>query len=236
LLIFKSISIGGSAFYQVQKGMFNDDQDEHFSTLREQMVTAQLEERGIEDALVLKAMRHVPRHLYVPKKIRNQAYHDKALPLGPQETISQPYVVALMLEALELKPSDHVLEIGTGSGYQTALLAEIVTNVYSIDINKELVDKARDFLGKAGYENAEFRASDGERGWPDKAPFDAIIVSAACSTIPRDLVKQLALNGRMVLPLGEETQFLVVLEKKEDGLDSRELGPVRFVRMQKTRV
>jgi len=216
--------------------MFNDDREDQFAALREEMVSTQLKERGIEDELVLKAMRQVPRHFFVPKKIRDKAYHDKALPLGPQETISQPYVVALMLEALNLRASDRVLEIGTGSGYQTAVLSVMVSSVYSIDINKNLVEKAQTLLAEGDYQNVKVQASDGDKGWQEEAPFDAIIVSAACSTIPRSLVEQLAKGGRMILPLGEETQYLVVLEKTEEGLQSREIGPVRFVRMQKNKV
>jgi len=216
--------------------MFNDDREDRFTALREEMVSTQLKERGIEDELVLNAMRQVPRHYFVPKKIRDKAYHDKALPLGPQETISQPYVVALMLEALNLRASDRVLEIGTGSGYQTAVLSVMVSNVYSIDINKNLLEKAQTLLAEGNYQNVKVQSSDGDKGWQEEAPFDAIIVSAACSTIPRSLVEQLAKGGRMILPLGEETQYLVVLEKTEEGLQSREIGPVRFVRMQKNKV
>lgn len=201
----------------------------NFAQQREEMVQQQLQGRGISDEAVLEAMRRVPRHLFVPEHLRTEAYADKALPLGPEQTISQPYIVALMLESARLTAEDHVLEIGTGSGYQTALIAEIVEAVYTIELDPGLLAETEHALKGLGYDNVYMRAGNGWKGWPEVAPFDAIIVAAAASEIPRDLVKQLAPGGRMVLPLGEEEQQLVFLEKTADGLISQDLGAVRFV-------
>ncbi len=189
----------------------------------------QLLERGISDEAVLDAMRKVPRHFFVPEHLWKDAYVDGALPIGPDQSISQPYIVALMLETLRLTPLDHVLEVGTGSGYQTALLAEICAGVYSIELDPALSAKAEQRLKGLGYENIYLRSSNGWLGWGECAPFDVIIVSAAAREIPRDLVKQMKEGGRMVLPVGEESQCLVYLEKTKDGLVSQELGSVRFV-------
>lgn len=193
------------------------------------MVQKQLLERGISDEAVLDAMRKVPRHFFVPEHLWKDAYADCALPLGPEQSISQPYIVALMLETLRLTPIDHVLEVGTGSGYQTALLAEICAGVYSIELDPALSTRAEQRLKGLGYENVYLRAGNGWLGWSECAPFDVIIVSAAAREIPRDLVKQMKEGGRMVLPVGEESQCLVYLEKTKDGLVSQELGSVRFV-------
>lgn len=204
----------------------------NFAQQREEMIKTQLLGRGISDEAVIEAMRKVPRHLFVPEHLRGEAYTDKPLPLGPDQTISQPYIVALMLESARLTPGDHVLEIGTGSGYQSALIAEISKAVYSIELDPTLLAQTERRLKGLGYDNVYCRSGNGWNGWPEVAPFDAIIVAAAASQIPRDLVKQLAPGGRMILPLGESEQQLVFLEKTETGLISQDLGDVRFVTLK----
>ena len=204
---------------------------EDYKSAREQMVRAQIEARGIRDARVLAAMRKVPRHLFVPPEEQVEAYVDYPLAIGHGQTISQPYVVAFMTEALELKPRDRVLEIGTGSGYQAAILAELVSKVYSIEIVEPLAKEAEARLRRMGYSNVQVRAGDGYRGWPDAAPFDAIIVTAAPDHIPQPLVDQLREGGRMVLPLGLWDQELVRLRRTREGILRESLLPVRFVPM-----
>lgn len=207
--------------------------EDRFAQLRADMVAKQLVARGIKDERVLAAMRRVPRHLFVPEAMREKAYEDRPLPLGPGQTISQPYIVALMLEALELSPKARVLEIGTGSGYEAAILCELVEEVYSIEIDPELADQTRVLLQRLGYDSVRVKAGDGHTGWKEEAPFDAVIMSAASEKIPRDLVRQTKEGGRMILPLGdEEKQYLVMLQKTEEGLVSKELGAVRFVEMK----
>lgn len=202
------------------------------AALREKMVQEQIADRGITDPAILRAMRKVPRHFFVPASEVNQAYNDRAINIGPDQSISQPYVVALMLSELELKSNDRVLDVGTGSGYQTALLAEIVDKVFSVDIDPGLVEKAAQRIKDLGYKNVQLLCANGFDGWKEHAPFDAIVVSACPENIPRELVKQLRMHGRMILPLGEEDQVLVFLQKTESGLFSRELGGVRFVQMK----
>jgi protein-L-isoaspartate(D-aspartate) O-methyltransferase len=205
------------------------DHIKNFAQQREEMVTNQLLGRGISDEAVLEAMRKVPRHLFVPEHLRSEAYADKSIPLGPDQNICQPYIVALMLESARLTPADHVLEIGTESGYQTALIAEISKAVYTIELDPTLLATTERRLKGLGYDNVYARSGNGWNGWPEVAPFDAIIVAAATEQIPRDLVKQLAPGGRMVLPVGETEQTLVFLEKTPTGLISQELGAVRFL-------
>jgi protein-L-isoaspartate(D-aspartate) O-methyltransferase len=204
---------------------------DEYKAAREQMVRAQIEDRGVRDARVLAAMRKVPRHLFVPPEEQGEAYNDYPLAIGHGQTISQPYIVAYMTEALELKPRDRVLEIGTGSGYQAAVLAELVTEVYSIEIVEALAKEAVARLHHLGYSNVQVRAGDGYRGWPEAAPFDAIIVTAAPEHIPQPLVEQLREGGRMVLPLGSWEQDLVRLRRTRAGLQREYLLPVRFVPM-----
>ena len=208
------------------------DETDLWRPQRERMVTEQIAGRGIRDPFVLEAMRKVPRHVFVPPAFQENAYEDRPLPLGPEQTISQPYIVALMLEELHLKPNDRVLEIGTGSGYQSAVLAEIVSSVYSLEIDELLSQNARETLRAVGYFNVLVKCSDGYSGWPQKAPFDAIILSACSQTIPRELVRQLKPGGRMLLPFGEDQQVLLVLDKTREGIVSHELGGVKFVRMK----
>ncbi len=198
---------------------------------RLRMVDTQIRNRGVKDARVLKAMEDVPRHLFVPKGAVNQAYEDHPLFIGHGQTISQPYIVALMSEVLELTPDDRVLEIGTGSGYQAAVLSVLVKQVYSIEIIPELGESARERLAELGYDNVEILVGDGYRGWPEKAPFDAILVTAAPETVPQALVEQLADGGRMVLPVGALHQELILLKKKDGKIEREYVTAVRFVPM-----
>jgi protein-L-isoaspartate(D-aspartate) O-methyltransferase len=204
---------------------------DEYKAAREQMVREQIEARGIRDARVLAALRKVPRHLFVPPEEQGEAYNDYPLAIGHAQTISQPYIVAYMTEALELKPRDRVLEIGTGSGYQAAILAELVAEVYSIEIVEPLAKQAEARLRRLGYSNVQVRAGDGYRGWPEAAPFDAIIVTAAPGHVPQPLVEQLREGGRMVLPLGQWDQDLVRLRRTREGIRREYLLPVRFVPM-----
>jgi protein-L-isoaspartate(D-aspartate) O-methyltransferase len=195
------------------------------------MLKQQIENRGVKDPLTLHAMKQVKRHLFVPKHLKWFAYNDTPLPIGHGQTISQPYIVAFMTEAAELKPSDVVLEIGTGSGYQTAVLAEIVEQVYSIEIVRDLGWTARTRLKKLGYENIEVKVDDGYKGWKKYAPFDAIILTAAPSEIPKPLIEQLKVGGRLIAPVGTRWQELIRLRKTKDGITHESLLPVRFVPM-----
>ena len=205
-----------------------------YGPMRQRMVDDDLRGRGIRDARVLKVMGEVPRHLFVDKRQRDQAYADHPLPIGEGQTISQPYVVALMTEALKPKPSDRVLEIGTGSGYQAAVLAGIVKAVYTIEIRKTLADSAAEKLKELGYRNVTVKYADGYFGWPEHAPFDAIIVTASANHIPPPLIKQLKEGGKLIIPLGSTVfyQTLTLVTKKKGGeLSVEQLGPVAFVPM-----
>jgi len=198
---------------------------------RERMVKEQIEGRGIKDPLTLAALRKVPRHLFVPDAATSEAYGDFPLPIGHGQTISQPYIVAFMTEALGLRGGEKVLEIGTGSAYQAAVLAEIAGKVYTIEIVPELAEQSRERLARLGYRNVEVRAGDGYLGWPEAAPFDAIIVTAAAPRIPEPLKQQLADGGRLVLPVGDEHQELIVVTRRGAAFDERRVLPVRFVPM-----
>jgi len=199
---------------------------------RERMVETQITARGINDERVLKAMLKVPRHLFVDEALRDQAYGDFPLPIGEGQTISQPYIVALMTEALELKGNERVLEIGTGSGYQTAILAELALWVYTIERFPTLLERAKKVLKELGYKNISFKLDDGTLGWKEAAPFDAIIVTAASPDIPPPLVEQLAEGGRIVIPIGDEfSQTLIKGVKKGGKLHTKALEPVRFVKL-----
>jgi len=203
-----------------------------YNSQREQMVTTQIESRGVRDIAVLEAMEKVARHKFVPKAYQREAYGDYPLSIGSGQTISQPYIVAFMTEALELKKSDRVLEIGTGSGYQAAILAEICDSVYTIEIIGSLGEKAKQVLSKLGYKNIFVRIADGYKGWPEAAPFDAIIVTCSPSAIPEPLEEQLAEGGRMIIPVGRQfSQSLVLLTKQDGRLKKSHVLPVRFVPM-----
>lgn len=203
-----------------------------YSAQRLQMVKEQIERRGIRDTLVLKAMRKVPRHLFVPQYLQDHAYIDSPLPIGDGQTISQPYIVAFMTEALKLSGKEKVLEIGTGSGYQAAVLAEIVTKVYTIEIIPPLGKKAGELFKKLNYENINVEIGDGYRGMPEQAPFDAIMVTAAPEHIPQSLIEQLKPGGRMIIPVGDIYQELMLITKKSGGsITKKSVLPVRFVPM-----
>ncbi|MDQ7839368.1 MAG: protein-L-isoaspartate(D-aspartate) O-methyltransferase [Thermodesulfobacteriota bacterium] len=197
------------------------------------MIRNDIEGRGIKDKRVIEVMGRIPRHLFVDDSMRGRAYSDYPLPVGEGQTISQPYIVALMTEALRLKPTDRVLEIGTGSGYQAAVLSEIVKEVYTIEIKKLLADKATARLGGLGYKNVKVKYGDGYSGWPEYAPFDAIIITASVNHIPPLLIKQLKEGGRLILPLGSTINFqtLTLVTKRKGVLDVQQLSSVAFVPM-----
>jgi protein-L-isoaspartate(D-aspartate) O-methyltransferase len=198
---------------------------------RESMVRTQIAARGVKDARVLAAMRKVPRHEFVPDGVKAQAYDDTALPIGDDQTISQPYIVALMTELAALRPDAKVLEVGTGSGYQAAVLAEVARDVYSIEIVEPLAKRAEATLRRLGYERVHVRHGDGYRGWPEAAPFDAILVTAAPDTVPAPLLEQLAPAGRLVIPVGRGVQQLEVHRRTEKGIEVERVAPVQFVPM-----
>jgi protein-L-isoaspartate(D-aspartate) O-methyltransferase len=199
---------------------------------RAAMIDQQIRARGITEPAVLAAMQAVPRHLFVAARARGEAYEDHPLPIGFGQTISQPFVVALMTSLLHLSPDARVLEIGTGSGYQAAVLSHLASRVYSMEIVPGLAEHARRTLAELGYRNVEVRLGDGFRGWPEQAPFDAIVLTAAPQAIPPPLLGQLKTGGRMVVPVGDEVQTLLVLTKRPDGgYDQSAVAPVRFVPM-----
>lgn len=208
------------------------NQPVNYDELRTAMVRNQIRMRGVTDKEVLAAMLKVERHLFVPQAYRSEAYEDYPLPVGEGQTISQPYIVAFMTEALDLEPSDKVLEIGTGSGYQAAILAEICDSVFTIEIFESLGTNARSLLEKLGYKNVYVKIGDGYEGWQEHAPFDAIIVTCAPTHVPEKLEQQLAEGGRMIIPVGGTyTQELVLLRKKGGKLLKENVLPVRFVPM-----
>ena len=196
---------------------------------REAMVDRQIEARGIRDPRVLNAMRQVPRERFVPPDVAPVAYADQPLPIGYGQTISQPYIVAYMSEALHVTENAKVLEIGTGSGYQAAVLGELAREVYTIEIVPELAERARATLEGLGYSNVHVRAGDGYLGWPEQAPFDAIMVTAAPDHVPQPLVDQLALGGRLVIPVGDVEQQIRILTRTAKGIEETRTIPVRFV-------
>ena len=202
----------------------------------EAMIERQLRGRGVRDARVLQAMRSVPREKFVPKELRNSAYDDRPLPIGYDQTISQPFIVAFMTEQLQPAKTQRVLEIGTGSGYQAAVLSGLVAEVYSIEIVRPLAERAAAVLGELGYKNVHVKAGDGYKGWPEHAPFDSIIVTAAPDHVPQPLVEQLKEGGRMVIPVGETgAQKLYLLEKRGGQVTQTAVIPVRFVPLTRER-
>lgn len=207
--------------------------DDNYALKRQQMVEKDMRDRGLKDPVVLTVMRKVPRHLFVDESLWSQAYEDHPLPIGEGQTISQPYVVALMTEELRLKPEDRVLEVGTGSGYQAAVLAEIVKAVYTIEIRKSLADHAAERLAALGYRNVKVKCGDGYFGWEEQAPFDAIIITAAANHVPPPLIKQLKEGGRLIVPLGSTVYFqtLTLATKRKGDLDVEQISPVAFVPM-----
>jgi protein-L-isoaspartate(D-aspartate) O-methyltransferase len=210
------------------------DRSDSFTVPRQRMVRDQIERRGVKDRRVLRAMETVPRHLFVPQELRDRAYDDSPLPIGEGQTISQPYIVAFMTEAIRPASGDRVLEVGTGSGYQAAVLAGLVSEVFTIEIRPDLAESARDRLAGLGYGNVTVKAGDGFRGWPEHAPYDAIIVTAAPQEIPAPLVGQLKPGGRLVIPVGprdSDVQQLVRLTRTAEGTSRETLLPVRFVPM-----
>ncbi len=207
------------------------EEEPYFIKMRQDMVKTQLEGRGIKDRRVLDAMLKVQRHKFVPAEYKMLAYSDSPLPIGKGQTISQPYIVALMTELLQLKGAESVLEIGTGSGYQAAILAELARRVYTIEILPELANHAGALLRGLGYENIIVKCGDGYLGWQEYAPFDAIIITCAPRDVPDRLIEQLANGGRMVVPVGELYQELLLIEKDGSKIKRRSILPVRFVPM-----
>lgn len=200
-----------------------------FKKKREQMVDGQLKVRGIKDGRVLEAMEKVERHKFVPDDLKPNAYDDEPLPIGSGQTISQPYIVAYMTEVLELKGNERVLEIGTGSGYQAAVLAELVKQVYTVEVYEKLAQRARWILSRSGYSNIQYKIGDGTLGWKENEPYDAIIVTAAPAKTPDSLKEQLKDGGRMIVPVGQAFQNLFLFEKSGQKIQKRKLLAVRFV-------
>ncbi len=204
--------------------------EEEFARERRKLVEV-LKSRGLKKTTVLDALLKVPRHKFVPASHRNLAYEDRALPIAHEQTISQPYIVGYMTEAADIAPGERVLEIGTGSGYQAAVLSELAKEVYSIEIVPPLADSARKLLDQLGYKNVQVKTGNGYLGWPERAPFDAIIVTAAPDEVPQALVDQLAVGGTMVVPVGSGFQQMVTITKRESGVIERRTIPVAFVPM-----
>jgi protein-L-isoaspartate(D-aspartate) O-methyltransferase len=196
---------------------------------RERMVDDQIAARGVRDARLLAALRKIPRHLFVPADLQAAAYADEPLPIGSGQTISQPYIVGYMTEALGLRGGERVLEIGTGSGYQTAVLAELAAEVFTVEIVPELAARARAILDALGYVHVSYRTGDGAAGWPERAPYEAVMVTAAPLAVPRALREQLAVGGRMIVPVGVGSQTLVLVRRTPSGFEETDLLAVRFV-------
>ena len=206
--------------------------EKNWKMLANEMVEYQIEDRGVKDKNVIQVMKNTPRHLFVPQEFIYESYNDRPIPIGEDQTISQPYIVALMTELLQLEHSDNVLEIGTGSGYQLAVLSQLIDFCYSIEIKESLATNARKKLNSLGYNNVKIKFGDGYQGWKEYAPFDKIIITAAPKEIPPELIKQLKDGGLMVLPVGESyNQQLIVIEKNGNELKKENIIPVRFVPM-----
>ena len=229
------LSLFAAAFVVAAACASGGDEDQRapaaWDAQRVRMVNEQLKARGIHDARVLEAMLSVPRHLFVPEPVRAFAYDDSPVPIGLGQTISQPYIVAFMTEALNVGPNDRVLEIGTGSGYQAAVLAELARDVYTIEIVPPLAERARATLAELGYRNVDVRTGNGYLGWPEHAPFDRVIVTAAPDEVPPALVAQLKMGGLMAIPVGSIEQELRILRRMPSGVITQRTLPVRFVPM-----
>ncbi len=206
--------------------------NDQYEVERRDMVRRQLASRGINDRSVLQAFERVPRHLFIPEHEQHHAYEDHPLPIGRGQTISQPYVVAYMLQKLAPRPDNRVLEIGTGSGYQTALLTELACRVYTVEVIPELAESARRTLDRLGYKNIEYRIGDGSQGWADAAPFDGIVASASASCVHQQLTDQLAPESRLIMPVGTARQHLIMVYRGIERPERTTLLPVRFVQMQ----
>lgn len=236
-LIYLSVTVSCVSDSSVKQQRHENDsrasltQEASWLNERQLMIDRQIRGRSVQDPRVLAAMRAVPRHRFVPSQLQKDAYADTPLPIGFDQTISQPYIVAYMTEALQLPPAATVLEVGTGSGYQAAVLAELAANVYSIEIVPELAERSKRILTELGYDNVHVRLGDGYDGWPDAAPFDGIIVTAAPDHVPPALVAQLAVGARLVIPVGRFAQEMRVVTKTMDGPISETTIPVRFVPM-----
>ena len=230
-LVFGCAATGAGPGQDASKQSTPEKEPAKAEPVRQVMVRTQIEARGVKDPLVLEAMRSVPRHEFVPTQMREYAYADRPLPIGERQTISQPYIVALMTELAQVKKDDRVLEVGTGSGYQAAVLAEIGARVHTIEIIPSLAARARKTLEAVGYDGIEYRVGDGYGGWPEAAPFDSIIVTAAPGHVPQPLVDQLKMGGRLVIPVGKAFQQLVVITATPEGPSRKEIIPVRFVPM-----
>lgn len=218
-----------SQFYSELTGS-SQQSEEEFATQRRKLVEV-LKSQGLTRKNVLDALLKVPRHKFVPASHRNRAYENRALPIAHDQTISQPYIVGYMTEAADIAPGDRVLEIGTGSGYQAAVLAEVAKEVYSIEIVPPLADTARNLLSELGYKNVQVKTGNGYLGWPEHAPFDAILVTAAPDEVPQALVDQLAVGGTMVVPVGSGFQQMVIITRRKSGVVERRTIPVAFVPM-----
>ena len=218
---------------KVPEGAIDDEKSSvlQFQKQNKELVE-ELKNKGIESKSVLKALESIPRHLFVPEALQNSSYDDNALPIGLKQTISQPYIVAYMTDSLKLEPSDKVLEIGTGSGYQAAVLSKLVKKVYSIELLEPLANRAKKTLKELNIENVEIKTGDGYKGWVENAPYDAIIVTAAPPEVPMRLVEQLKNGGSMIVPVGiKDVQWLVLINKDNDRVRQKQLIPVRFVPM-----
>ena len=212
-------------------GLSEGIDEDRYIERRWDMVENQIVSRGIQDARVIKAMLKVKRHLFVPKDYLDSAYSDKPIPIEKEQTVSQPYMVALMTELLNSSPGKKILEIGTGSGYQSAILAETGCDLYTIEIIEDIAVNARKTLEKLGYSNIKYRIGDGYRGWKENAPFEGIIVTAAPADIPDKLIEQLSQGGRMIIPVGDLSQELLLIENTNEGVKRKKITAVRFVPM-----